>query len=456
MTLDLLKPDSGNILMIDDTPANLQVLMSLLSAQGYTVRPIPSGKLALQGIHLDYPDLILLDISMPDMDGYQVCQHLKQDERTRDIPVIFVSALDAMFDKLKAFEVGGIDYITKPFQAEEVLVRVRTHLALHKLQKQLLVKTEIQEEKLAKQNAALQQMNQQLSVANQELSRRLKQLQNTQLQLVQSEKMATLGQLVAGVAHEINNPIGFLKGNIDPAQSYIEDLLGLLDLYQEVFPDPGGKIARKIEAIELDFLREDLPKLITSMSLGVDRLRQISKSLRTFSRTDTDKKVSFNLHDGIESTLLMLKHRLKANENRPEINIVKDYGDLPKVKCFPGQLNQVFMNLFANAIDALDESNTGRTFAEIAAHPNQIFIQTQPIDRNILIKIADNGKGMPEEVKQRIFEQGFTTKPVGKGTGLGLAISRQIIEVRHGGLLKCQSELGKGTELAIVLPTGKN
>ena len=442
----------GNILIIDDSPANLQLLMNLLSEKGYTVRPIPSGKLALQGIHLDYPDLILLDIAMPEMDGFQVCKHLKQDERTREIPVIFVSAFDDVFEKIKAFEVGGVDYITKPFHAEEVWARVKTHLSLHRLQKRLQQTNKIQDLKLAEQNALLQQMNQKMAASNQELCQRLEQLKKAQLQLVQGEKMATLGQLVAGIAHEINNPVGFLKGNIGPAQYYIKDLLDLLELYQEICPNPGEKIEKQIEAIELEFLREDLPKLIDSMNLGVERIGQISKSLRTFSRTDTDKKIYFQLHQGIESTLLILKHRLKVKEERPEIKIVKDYGDLPKVRCFPGQLNQVFMNLLANAIDALEESNSGRSFDDIAANPNRILIQTRHIGDRVIVKIADNGTGMPEEVKKRIFEQGFTTKAVGKGTGLGMAIARQIVEAHHGGTLICESELGLGTELAILLP----
>lgn len=452
MNLAQINAESGNILIIDDTPANLKVLMGLLSKKGYTVRPIPSGKLALQGIHLDYPDIILLDINMPDMNGYEVCQHLKADARTRDIPVIFVSALDEVFDKIKAFEVGGIDYITKPFQAEEVLVRVKSHILLARLQKKLQEKTELQDIKLAEQNVQLQQMNQELEKANQELQARLRELQQAQLQLVQSEKMATLGQLVAGIAHEINNPVGFLQGNIRPAQKSVQDLLGLLDLYQAKFPSPGEDIEKRIEAIELDFLRSDLPESIASMTLGVERIKNISTSLRTFSRTDKKNKVSFHLPDGIESTLLILKHRLKANKNRPAIEVGTEYGDFPPIKCFPGQLNQVFMNLLANAIDALEASNSGRSFDEIAAHPNRITIKTELEGDRVVVRIADNGTGMPPEVKERIFEQGFTTKAVGKGTGLGMAIARQIVVEKHGGSITCDSQLGKGTEFAIALP----
>ncbi|GAA6617746.1 hypothetical protein NUACC26_035570 [Scytonema sp. NUACC26] len=265
--------------------------------------------------------------------------------------------------------------------------------------------------------------------------------------------MSALGNLVAGVAHEINNPIGFIAGNIDPAKEYVKDLFGLLALYQEKFPHPGQDIEDEIEAIDLEYLRQDLPKLIESMKLGVERIRNISNSLRTFSRSDKDYKVLFDLHEGIDSTLLILKHRLKANDDRPGINIIKDYGNIPQVECFPGQLNQVFMNLLANAIDALEEYNRGRRFEKITANPNCITIQTTMKDEQyIMIRIADNGIGMTEQVKQSAFDYLFTTKAVGHGTGLGLAIVSQIIVERHGGTIEVNSVLGQGAEFAIVLP----
>ena len=280
----------------------------------------------------------------------------------------------------------------------------------------------------------------------------LEDLQEAQLQLVQNEKMSALGNLVAGVAHEINNPMGFLEGNIKPAKDYVQDLLGLIDIYQSEYPQPNTAIDEEIDAIELDFLREDLPKLIGSMRAGVDRVRNISNSLRIFSRKDQDHKTAFNLHDGIDSTLLILKHRTKAHGNRPSIKILKNYGDLPEVQCFPGQLNQVFMNLLANAIDAFDEANKGKTYEEIEANPNIITLQTSVIDKDVEIQIQDNGCGMKQETAARIFEQGFTTKEVGKGTGLGLAIARQIVVDTHGGTLKVESEIGKGTQFRINLP----
>ena len=283
----------------------------------------------------------------------------------------------------------------------------------------------------------------------------VKDLQEAQLQLVQNEKMATLGNLVAGVAHEINNPVGFIGGNVNAAQEHLQDLLDILALYQQKYPNPDAELAEELEERDIEFIGEDFPKLIDSMQEGCDRIREISRSLRTFSRTDTDAKTEFNLHDGIDSTLLILKYRLKANEHRPAIDIVKNYGNLPEVNCYAGPINQVFINLLANAIDALDEGNVGKTFHEIARSPNCITINTflSEDKQNVIIQIADNGTGMPEDVKAKIFEQGFTTKGVGKGTGLGMAIAHQIITEKHGGAIACHSELTKGTEFIISLPT---
>ncbi|MEG4027958.1 MULTISPECIES: AAA family ATPase [unclassified Microcoleus] len=300
------------------------------------------------------------------------------------------------------------------------------------------------------QNARLYQQSQTYA---QELERSLFDLQQAQLQIVQSEKMSTLGNLVTGIAHEINNPVGFISGNIEEATTTIKDLIGHLKLYQEKLPAPGEEIEEDAEDIDLEYALEDLPKMLLSMKVGCDRIRGISTSLRTFSRADKDYKVPFNIHEGIDSTILILKHRLKANEHHPAIEVVTDYGNLPPIECFPGQLNQVFMNLLANAIDALEESNQGRSLEAIKANPHCITVRTsQSGDRHIKIQIADNGAGMTEAVKQRIFDHLFTTKAVGKGTGLGLAIARQIVVETHGGIINVNSILGGGSEFEIVLP----
>ncbi|MEG4571427.1 AAA family ATPase [Microcoleus sp. N3A4] len=285
------------------------------------------------------------------------------------------------------------------------------------------------------------------------LEQALHNLQNAQLQIVQSEKMSALGNLVAGVAHEMNNPLGFIAASLQETKPTIAELIEHLQLYQDTFQNPSEQIIDHAEEIDLEYTLEDLPKIIDSMSKACDRLKNISTSLRTFSRADRDYKVPFNIHEGIESTILILKHRLKANEQRPAIEVVTNYENIPSINCFPGQLNQVFMNILANAIDALDESNTGRCFAEIQEVLNRITIQTSSIDNQVKITIADNGKGMKEEVKQKIFDHLFTTKEVGKGTGLGLAIARQIVVEKHSGSLNVNSIMGTGTEFIIILPT---
>ncbi|MEH2410920.1 trifunctional serine/threonine-protein kinase/ATP-binding protein/sensor histidine kinase [Nostoc sp.] len=278
------------------------------------------------------------------------------------------------------------------------------------------------------------------------------ELQNAQLQMVQSEKMSALGNLIAGVAHEMNNPLGFIAASLKLAKPTIADLVEHLGLYQSSLPNKSEEIIEHAEEIDLDYSLEDLPKMIDSMSMACDRLKNISTSLRTFSRADQDYKVPFNIHQGIDSTILILKHRLKANEQRLAIEVVTNYGNLPEVECFPGQLNQVFMNLLANAIDALEESNQWRSFEEIKANYNCIKITTSVENNLVKIAIDDNGKGMNEQVKEKIFDHLFTTKAVGKGTGLGLAIARQIIVEKHGGAIEVNSQLGEGTEFAIRLP----
>lgn len=290
-----------------------------------------------------------------------------------------------------------------------------------------------------------------------ELEQTLQQLTSAQSQLIQNEKMSSLGQLVAGVAHEINNPVNFIYGNLSHANDYTQDLLHLLELYQNHYPEPVPEIQEELEAIELDFLMDDLPKLLSSMKVGADRIQLIVASLRTFSRMDEAEMKAVNIHEGIDSTLMILQHRLKAKHNYPEIEVIKEYGNLPLVECYAGELNQVFMNILSNALDALEERGSRLSAAQLRENPSIISIKTEILapDR-VLIRISDNGLGMTEAVCTRLFDPFFTTKPVGKGTGMGLSISYQIVTDRHKGSLKCTSSPGQGAEFAIEIPLKAN
>ncbi|MBD2740473.1 ATP-binding protein [Coleofasciculus sp. FACHB-1120] len=289
-------------------------------------------------------------------------------------------------------------------------------------------------------------------------------LQQTQTLLIQNEKMSSLGQLVAGVAHEINNPVNFVCGNLVHANQYSQDLLNLLQLYAKYYPQPVPEIEEEAEAIDLNFLMADFPKTLSSMQIGADRIQQIVQSLRNFSRIDESQMKAVDIHEGIDSTLLILHSRLKSRGVNTGITILKEYGDLPSVECYAGLLNQVFMNLISNAIDALEEAEARRDSAqEMALHSPLlgsspaplpcIRIRTDVLDNGkASIRIIDNGPGMSEEIRTKIFDPFFTTKPTGKGTGLGLSISYQIIVERHRGVLKCNSAPEQGTEFVIEIP----
>ncbi|MBD2596156.1 PAS domain-containing sensor histidine kinase [Nostoc sp. MBR 210] len=296
-----------------------------------------------------------------------------------------------------------------------------------------------------------QRIQAELAQSNETLKHTLIKLQSA-LEAVQTEKMSGLGQLVAGIAHEINNPITFIHGNLRYASGYYNDLLNLIQLYQQEFPHSSQKIQQAIDDIELDFMQEDIKKLLCSMQMGAERIAEIVKSLRNFSRLDEAKFKVVDIHQGLEATLMILQSRLKPSAEYSGIEVIKEYGELPLIYCSPGQINQVFMNILNNAIDALQETEKLRSPEFRQNHPNRIWIRTEKFDNcYIAIRIKDNGNGIPTEIQHQIFNPFFTTKPVGQGTGLGLSISYQIIE-GHGGQINMRSEPGWGSEFSIELP----
>ncbi len=467
------KNHQGNILVVDDTPENLHLLSGILTKKGYQVRPVPSGKLALSAAQRIPPDLVLLDIMMPEMDGYEVCQQLKAEEATKDIPVIFISAINDVMDKVKAFAVGGVDFITKPFQLEEVLARIETHLKICSLQN------------------SLQERNEDLATA-------IQQLQATQEHLIQSEKMAALGQLIAGIAHEINTPLGIIGSSIDNIANFWEaNLEHLPKFFQEISSQSQvyflnllyrssidretiftSKEKRKFKHNLVVYLMEkevkkpeeiadtlvdmeiydDIEQLLplfqlpdwervlntayqfTTFKKSISLIqRATAKSgkvvfaLKSYAHFDIkQEKIEANLHEGIETVLTLYQNQLKQG-----IEVVRKYGDLPKIVGYPDELNQVWTNLVHNALQAMNYKGT-------------LTIETMCRDDCILIKFIDNGKGIPPEIIPKIFQPFFTTKAAGEGSGLGLDIVIKIIQ-KHQGEVSVESVPGE-TIFTVSLP----
>ncbi len=413
------------ILIVDDTPANLEVLIHLFQKEGYKVRAVTSGPMGIRSAEHDPPDIILLDVNMPEMNGFEVCRILKQNQTLSGIPVIFISALTDTFDKVTAFETGGVDFITKPFQIAEALARVRTHLALRRYQHLL-------------------------EIRNYDLKQALDQLQDAQSQLINSEKLASLGVLTAGIAHEINNPISFIYSSSLGISKNIDFFVKLQEKYEELFKQCNGTLIQELKEFkdQNDFRErmDELSVLTGNIVNGAKRITGIVQSLRHFARIDEADMKEIDIHENIDSTLLLLQHKIG---NR--IRVVKNYGPIPPVPCYPARLSQVLMNIISNGIDAIEakEKMTDR---------EQITIATNVIEKNgshwVTIEMTDTGKGIPETIIQKVFDPFFTTKPIGKGMGLGLSISSNIIR-EHGGIIEAKNLEQSGASFLITLPVQK-
>ncbi len=427
----------NNILIVDDMPDNLTILSQMLTQKGYIVRPALNGKLAIKAIERRHPDLILLDIMMPDMTGYELCEHLKSHVETRDIPVLFISALNEAADKIKAFEAGGVDYITKPFQSEEVLARVETHLKVWNMQQQL----QTQNVQLQQEIQVRRETESNLQRAHNELKKAMDDLVKTQTQLVQSEKLAALGRVVAGIAHEIKNPLNFINN----FAQLIEDMLH--DLQVEL-----GACTATIASEQAGSIERDIDDIIETASKLVhhgQRADTIVQDMLDHSRGGNEQRRLTDLNMLLDEYIELVIQDLKAKNSELSLSIEKAYEpDMGLIDVFPHSLGRVFLNIVQNACYALQK----KQMEEEEGFSPELRITTKPLNDQVEIRIRDNGPGIPQHEQDDIFTPFFTTKPPGEGTGLGLSISYDIVVREHQGSMSIQSKEGEFTEFTILLP----
>ena len=426
MTLeDISDSKPHRVFIVDDDQCSRQLLSDTLSSKGYATCCLANGKLALQAALAEPPDLILLDVMMPEMDGFEVCRLLKENQATRFIPVVMVTALNEKAMRLKGIAAGADDFINKPIDTTEILLRTRNLL---------LVK---QYHDFLKEHAGI--LEQQVRQRTEELEKAIAELKSTQQQMVQQEKMAMVGQLTAGLAHEINNPIGFIASNIGSLGKYCEKLLAFVEAQQEALlsgqPDQlqAELLGEQRRQLKIDYIVKDLPEMILETQDGVERIKSIVRDLKCFSRADDSEQKLADINQCLESTLNVAKNELKY-----KAKVRREYGELPQVLCCPQQLGQVFMNLLVNAAHAIDTQG-------------EITVRSWSDEGRIFVAISDTGCGIPEQQRTRIFEPFFTTKEAGKGTGLGLSISNEIVR-NHGGEIKVESEPGKGSTFTVSIP----
>ena len=415
----------ADILIVDDKPENIRFLSDFLSKQNYQIRKAINGQAALVAVKILLPDLILLDINMPGMGGYEVCKIIKNDPETNSIPVIFLSAGDDITDKIQAFQVGGIDYITKPFHLEEVLIRVQTQLTVQQLQNELKNK-------------------------NEQLQHTIINLKNTQYELIQKEKLVNASRITAGISHEINNPLNFILGNLNPASNYSQTLIDVIQHYQQAFPNGTSEINNLIDEIDLDFLIQDFTRIISSIRTGAERIHSVVSAMYIFSRLNQSGIKKFNVCESIDSVLITLSNKITLENEESLISVSRNYQDIPMLMGYANLFNQALLNLIQNAIDSFDSDLI--SMMDSLFIPT-IWITTKTTEANqIIISIKDNGIGISEENIVHLFEPFFTTKVVGKGVGLGLFTSYQIISEIHKGTLTYHNCPEGGSEFVIEIP----